>query len=57
MCSFLVRRYLIRIVQRARRLEVSCGGMDLCTAATDLSARSYHIADGKFFSPMILPGD
>lgn len=45
MCLFLVRRYLIHIVQRARRLEVSCGGMDLCTTTADLSARSYHVAD------------
>jgi hypothetical protein len=51
---FLLRRYLILGVPRARRLEASYGGTDLCTAAADLSALSRRVADGKFFSPMIL---
>jgi hypothetical protein len=41
---FLVRRFLIHGAARARQPEASCGGMDLCTEATDLSVRSRRIS-------------
>jgi hypothetical protein len=44
---FLLRRYLILGVPRARRLEASYGGTDLCTAAADLSALSRRVADAS----------